>query len=420
MNSFRLFIAAVLLAASSAAAPANLWDIYQIALDRDAQYAEAKHNYEAAKLAGPLARSALLPALSLQGNAARRDGENDNNGALNVDLRLFDSPTRRAYAQAKLQVLAAETNYADARSQLILRVAENYFEVLAAADNRDVARSQQVAIKRQLDFSTQLLGVGTATQTDVYDAQARFQQASADVIAADTRIDNAVYRLAQITGGDVPALAKLNADAPLVKPNPANSNAWVSAALQNNRALQAEDFLVQVAELETEKQKAARMPSLSLRLRRDWRDSDSALGDDSSATATLNWQLYRGGALHLQGRRAGLQHNAAMQSREALKRRVESDAASAYLAVVSGVSQVQALANAVRAGEAALLAKQEGFQAGLTTNLDVLDAQRDLTRSRTEYFSARYEFILSVLRLQHSAGDLDEADVKEVNGWLQG
>ena len=86
--------------------------------------------------------------------------------------------------------------------------------------------------------------------------------------------------------------------------------------------------------------------------------------------------------------------------------------------MASRVSQVEALFDAITAGESALEAKEEGFNAGLTTNLDVLDAQRDLSRSRTDYLRARYDYIISVLELERAVGDLNEDDIRRVNGWL--
>ena len=140
--------------------------------------------------------------------------------------------------------------------------------------------------------------------------------------------------------------------------------------------------------------------------------------ESDSVEAILRWRLYAGGAIKLAAKQAALQFNVVEYSREALKREIEAETTSAYLAVISSISQVNALSEAIRAGTSALRAKEEGFRAGLTTNIDVLDAQRDLSRSRTDYLGARYDFILAVLRLERAAGDLDEDDVKRINTWL--
>ena len=413
----------VLLGLPGIAHGAGLWDVYQIALARDAAYSVASFEYESARLNLPLAKTAFLPLISVQGSVKREQDSDDNEhrGSLNVDWKLLDFQSLRAYRQTELQVLGAGIRFEDARADLILRVAERYFGLLAAIDNREVARRQKASIRRQMDLASERLEVGLGTQTDLFDAQARLQQAVADVIAADNQIDNAVQALRQITASDFDALASLGEDAPLAPPVPQSPDAWVDKALANNRALAVEDLNLKVAAEEINKQRAARLPRLDIRLRRDWVDSvstDPPDDDSSSAVATLNWTLFRGGAIHLLTKQAGFRFNAAERAREQLKRQIESDTISAYLAVVSGVSQVKALSEAIRAGVSALHAKEEGFRAGLTTNIDVLDAQRDLSSSRTDYLSARYDFILAALRLERAVGDLNEEDVKRFNAWL--
>ena len=456
---FRAILAgAVVLLTLQTAHGEDLWGIYQIALSRDPAYAAAGYEYQRTKLDLPLARTTLLPAISLRGTAERLrsddvadDTENngtDHRSSLNADLMLFNLESIRGFTQAKLRVAGAKIGFEDARADLILRVADRYFQVLAAGDNKEVAGRQKTAIQRQMDLASKRLTVGLGTRTDLFDAEARFQQAVADVIAADNRIDNAVQALREITGdmtddmpGDMPDettgdargdLATLGENAPLEPPQPASLEVWIERALANNRALKVENLNLEVAAVEIKKQRAARWPNLDLNLARNWRETGSVASnsgatfgqnretDSTSVAATLNWPLFLGGAIHVKTKQAALRYNAAERIREEIKRRVESDTTSAYLAVVSGISQVEALSKAIRAGENALRAKEEGFRAGLTTNLDVLDAQRDLSSSHTDYLGARYDFILSVLRLERAAGDLDEDDLKRINAWLTG
>ena len=424
-----------LFALQNAAHGDDLWDIYQTALTHDAAYRAAGYEYESARLALPLAKSAFRPSLALQGTANRADtfgtpGTEDTARTdqinLNADLRVYDRALYREVDQAKLQADNAQIRFAQAHDDLIIRAADRYFGLLAAVDGKEVARRQTAAIQRQMDFASKRLAVGLGTETDLLDAQARFQQAVSDEIQADNRIDNAVQALKRVIGATPApaALASLGADAPLTRPAPDSVDAWVEKALQHNLALRAANLDLEIARVEIAKQKSARWPSLTLNASQRHAHSTGANAtggtDSTSVGATLNWPLHLRGAIHIRTRQAAHRFHAAEQQREERKRQVESDTASAYLAVVSGISRVAALSEAIRAGEGSLKAKEEGFRAGLTTNLDVLDAQRDLSRSRTNYLSARYDFILAVLRLERLAGDLDEGDVKRVNGWLGG
>lgn len=430
-NSLRRLTIATVLLTLTLAAPGvgrgdDLWDIYQIALEHDATYRAASHEYEGAKLRLPLAKAALNPSLALTGSAgwARSDStgssvtDDESQLDLKATLPLYDPTLRREVDQAEFEVERARVQFEQSRNELILRVADRYFQLLAARANADVARRQKVAIQRQLDLASERLNVGLGTRTDLYDAEARLQQAVADEIQANNAIDNAVQALKQVIGTTPEALTPLDKDAPLQPPVPNSAEVWVERALTHNLALRAADFDLQIADAEIEKQNAARWPTIGLSANQRRRNSTDGVVNSTTFGATLNWPLRLDKAIQHKTKQAALQYNAAEQSREALKRQVEADTISAYLAVVSGISQVTALSEAVRAGDNAVQAKDEGFRAGLTTNLDVLDAQRDLARSRTDYLSARYAFILSVLRLEQAVGDLDEGDVERVNGWL--
>ncbi|MDD9821347.1 MAG: TolC family protein [Gammaproteobacteria bacterium] len=444
----------------------DLWTVYQTALAQDAAYRAAGYEYERARLALPLAESAFRPAVTLRGSAQHNDtggspagatgSDSDQQINLNADLRVYDRALRGAVSQAELQAEAARLRLAQAHDALIIRVADRYFQLLAAVDGLEVARRQKASIQRQMHLTAERLRVGLGTETDLLDARARFQQAVSDEIQAADRIDNAAHALRQITGGatvgagdagatdgatvdagdgdtvtDTGAaaaettaenLAPLADDAPLPAPDPAAPGAWIAKALADNLGVRVATIDLAIARLEVTRQRAARWPNLTVSAGQRWRDSSApppSETDTTSVTATLNWPLHQRGAVHLRARQAAFQVNAAEQRLEERRRQVAADAASAYRAVASGISRVEALAEAVRAGAGSLRAKEDGFRAGLTTNIDVLDAQRDLSRSRTDYLGARYDFIRAVLRLERDAGDLDEADLRRVNAWLE-
>ncbi len=412
----------------------NLMSIYHQAREHDAVYKQALQKWEAAKLAVPLARSALMPSINASGTLAQQrdnlSGEtitgDSNQIELNLSMPVYDKPILVAVKQAKHQHKAAEMEFKIAEQSLILRVADAYFAVLAAKDNHEVARLHKISIGRQMDLSRERLDVGLGTRTDLYDARARYQQADSDLISTGDQIQNTLQQLREITGTDVSELAKLGKSAPLEKPAPDSVEKWIDLSLKNNLSMAIQMENENIAELEVNRQKTKRWPSLSANINNSWRDSDNAAagenaGDQQVFTASLvlNVPVYLGGSINLGARQANFNFGATGQETESLRRQTRSVTTSAYLAVSSGISQVKALQEAVKAGRSALKAKEEGFSAGLTTNLDVLDAQRDLSRFKTDYLAARYNYILAVLRLDEVVGNLSEADMKRVNGWLQ-
>ncbi len=410
----------------------DLWTVYQTALAEDAAYRAAELQYQSARRGVPIARGAFLPAINVTAGVDEynepkppMDAEHSSRRVVaGATWRVFDVAAKNQLDQAKHARTRAAINFEQARHALILRSAERYFRLLAAHDNYDVARRQQTALARQKEFASERLNVGVGTKTDLFDADARYQQARADFISAEDEIVNARFALAELLAGATPPLAKLRDDAPLDRPTPDDAAEWVMRALDHNLALRAAQFDVAIAKDEIARQRAAFLPRISLTANHERSTNPSPSFNSDSTTkkygASATWQLFSGGANLMRARRAAFDYDAAEQLTIALRREVESTAQAAYRAVAGGVNQVAALSRAVRAGESALRAKQQGFRAGITTNLEVLDAQRDLAQSRSDYFRARYDFILAVLRLEQSAGDLNDDDVRRVNGWLAG
>jgi outer membrane protein len=267
--------------------------------------------------------------------------------------------------------------------------------------------------------------VGIGTQTDLYDAQARFQLAEANEIEAGNLIEDAIQSLVLIIGTDPRELSRLREDAPLEMPSPASVVDWVAMAIDNNPTLRSAALDLEIARQEIDRQKYTKHPSVSLNAAQSYRDNSGGVNGSSDRTNTsigleLQFPLYVGGAVAAQVQQAALNANSQEQIVELTRRSVDRTIRDIFNDVTSGINRVKALDQAVIAGQSAVEAKQEGFAAGLITNLDVLDAQRDLFQARRDYLRARYDFILSVLRLEQAAGQLDEADVARINTWLEG
>ena len=421
----------VLLLHVSNASAEDLWDIYRLALANDSQYLAAAANYEAARVDLPIAETGFKPALTSSASIGKQRSDfsgssvtnDDNQLGLNVDLPLYDRALRIGIDQAQLRVENALLQFEIAGDDLVIRVAERYFILLAARDNKEVARLQRVAIKRQMDLASERLDVGLGTRTDLFDAKARFERAKADEIAAEIAINNALRQLAEITGLVPESVAELVENSPLEPPSPNNIEHWTGLARSNNLLVQSEETNLLIASQEVDRQRATRSPQLSVGASQRWSDTGATFSSDGNNSATsvgvtLNFPIYLGGSIRLRTEQAGRLFSASEQILEQARRSAITETTAAFLDVTSGISEVEALAEAIRAGESALLAKEEGFSAGLTTNLDVLDAQRDLSRSRTDYLRARYNYILALLRLERAVGDLGDEDIQRINQWL--
>ena len=92
---------------------------------------------------------------------------------------------------------------------------------------------------------------------------------------------------------------------------------------------------------------------------------------------------------------------------------------NSYLTVLSAISQVNALKQALVSTQTALEATQAGFEVGTRTSVDVLISLRETYRTERDYAAARYQYLLDKLRLKQAAGLLSENDLAEINDSLE-
>lgn len=417
-------------------APAeDLVTVYGLALENDAELKIAESNYLAALQALPLASSARKPQVSFGANASKRESDNSETGdsetdvvgySVNLTQSLYDSETQGNIRVAEANTEAELANLKAARQALILRVARTYFSILAAEDNVEFAYAERTAIARQLEQAQKRFEVGLIAITDVHEAQARFDNAEAQAILAENILENAFQSLALITAdSSTKQLAPLGPDLELALPNPATVESWVALALNNNLDLLAAQQRLNAARYERDKQARSGYPTLDLFASYEDRDTDTddsflrdAQQDDLTVGLELQIPLYTGGRITAERSLAesefvSAQNTALLQNRLAVQQ-----SRTAFLDVVSGISQVKALKQANESSKIALEATQAGFEVGTRTSVDVLISLRETYRTQRDYASSRYEYVLNKLRLKQAAGILTEDDLFEINLWL--
>lgn len=424
----------------------DIWSVYQAALSNDPALREALATRNAQREARPQALAALLPTLSLGGSDTDRTSDGTQvrlNNLGNIGLVDFSSTTEaRSYSlsleqslfrwdrwvalrQADQRVARAEINYEAARQQLIVRVAERYFDTLAAQDNLAFAEANKEAISRQLDQSRRRFEVGLIAITDVQEAQAGYDTAVADEIGARRRVAAAREQLREITGEYHRSLAGPQTDMPLVPPEPADEDAWVRRAIEDNLSLNAQRVAAEIADSEISRRRAGHYPTLDLAASRGKQENagatpfDTSDTDFRSVTLRLNIPLFAGGATRSRVRQAAYEHEAAKSALEREARSTERTTRDAYLGVQSDISRVQALRQALASNETALQATEAGFEVGTRTTVDVLNARSAAFRARNELARSRYDYLLNTLRLKAAAGSLSEGDLQQVNTMLQ-
>ncbi len=433
--------AGVLLLAFSVRAE-DLIAIYKLAHENDPKFRAAQSAYLAEREKLPQARAGLMPTLSARAARDRNNEEtvtdsfiisrpsarfdySSSEYSLRLSQPVYNAAVFSGLSQAKAEVRRAEAGYAAAGQDLILRVAQAYLEALLAQDSLEFARAERISIQRQRESAAERLKVGLATITDVHDAKARFEISAAQEIEAENALQDKYQALHELTGRSIVSLTHVGTDMPLITPEPADINRWVETSLTQNYSLLARRAAADSAGEEIRRQRAGHYPTLDLVGTRTRNDADGSVTgpgirfDSTVVGLQLNVPLFQGGFVSSRTEEAVHRYDAAQQEFEATRRATEREARAAYLGVVGGTAKIAALSQAVVAGESALEAKTQGFAAGINTNLDVLDATRDLYRAKRDLASARYDYLLSMLRLKQTAGTLDENDVVQANGWLQ-
>lgn len=443
LNRIRVLIAAALIAAAPGVRADNLIDVYHLALQNDSTWSAARNDYQANLEKGAQGRALLLPSVSAGANYFRNDQDAtltspatgsvistnryryDSKGyVVQLVQPLFREPAFAAYAQGRISVTQAEAQLAIARQDLILRTAQAYFDVLAAQDALEFARSQKAAIKGQYDLSRRNFEVGNATIVDVNAAQARYDIAAAQEVSADADLQVKQQALVTLTNSPIAVLAPLASKMALAAPVPADPEQWVKAAADQNLQIKVQENQLAIAEEEVSKNRGGHYPTLDLIAARTYSDaaaSAQGIGIESTTNQVglqLNVPLFQGGYVQSKVRESVARREQARDVLILTRRQTARQAREAYLAVTSGAARVQALEQALASTQKALDSTLIGYESGVRTGVDVLNAQSDVFRTKNDLSQARYGYILSRMRLKAAAGTLGDADLGEANDLL--
>ncbi len=416
---------------------ADLIDVYRDALAQDPVYASARLALEANREVLPQARAGTLPNISASSNFFRneRDSGGSSSGyntygySLNLTQPLFRRQTWIAVDQADLQVKQAEAVFADVQQNLIVRAAQAYFDVLLAQDNVALSGAQKKAFSEQLAQAKRNFEVGTATIVDSYEAQARYDLAVSKEISDQNDLEIKRQALQQLVGKLNANLAPLKDNVALALPEPANMEAWVTNAETASPVIAQLRNAYEIAKKEVDRNQAGHLPTLDLV--GSYGDSRSpgfnVLGQQSGTTSTKTAQIglqltipiYQGGGVQSKVRQSLSNREKSAQDLENTKRTVAQSVRQSFLGVKNGVAQVKALEAALVSNQSSLDSTILGKEVGVRTNVDILNAQQQLFQARRDLQQARYNTILSQLRLKSATGRLQEEDLAEVNRLLQ-
>ena len=420
---------AVSLAAPLPAAAQSLIQLYDAAHAYDASYLAARALYESAPYRVDQTRALLRPNVSLGANAGEvkaylDNSPNPHNTSYGVTITgrqpILNKPNSTTIAQSERTLVSSLAELDAAEQDLMLRVSQAYFDVLGAQDTLATTRASKAAISEQLASAKRNFEVGTATITDTREAQARFDLATAQEIAAENDLVTKRIALDQLVGQSNVQPKQLKV--PVVLPMPKTGvEEYVGRAAEEHPSVRRALVAYEVAQLETEKARAQRLPTVdAVASVGNGRGlfQPGAFGQNTSIGVQLNMPIFAGGAIQNRIKETLVLEERARNDLETARRGVTQTTRQAYYTLQSGSAQVKALEAAEASSQLALEATQVGYRVGIRVNVDVLNAQSQLFQTRRDLARARYDVLLATLRLRQASGQLTPADVLEVDKLL--
>lgn len=427
----------IALAFGGAAQAQNLVELYGAARSYDAAYQSAKAQFDATLYKAEQARALLLPKVDLAADASRTNLESKSSPptidrafstqtlTLSAGQALYHPADDATYAQSLKASAQAAAALKLAEQDLIVRLSQAYFDVLASTDSLAFVKAQKAAVQEQLASAKRNFEVGTSTITDTREAQARFDLVIAQEIAAANDLRVKSLALTQLVGQQSAQPRAVLEPVSLDAFAPKDVDQWVRQSQIENPSVQQQQTVLDVAQLETAKARAGHLPTLDLVAKHQatTNNGSSTTPLDSGNNVTtlgLSFKLpvFWGYSIQNRVKETISLESKAQSDLENAQRQAAQNTRAAYYGVESGLGQVKAFEAAELSSQSALDANKLGYQVGVRINIDVLNAQSQLYDTKAKLAKARYDVLVASLRLRQASGTLNEADLQAVNALL--
>ncbi|MHB0775696.1 TolC family outer membrane protein [Halomonas sp. WWR20] len=428
---------------ASQAQAADLWTITRDALANNAALNSSRATFSSVEAARDVQRGDLLPQLGASGEAshseaiesqttagatrggssASDDRYNSVSAGLEVTQALFDASNfyelKLADQQISQQALLLESE----QQQLLYNVSVAYFEILRDKDVLDALVAQEKAIQRQLEQSREQFEVGLIAITDVHEAQATFDLARAQRLAAESDLQVSFEQLEQLTGQRYASIEGLAEEIPIEPPQPVSRDAWVEMAMTNNPVVQAAQEGIDLSRIEVDIARSQRYPTVDAFANYQYSDNDQdrieGHNEGAQVGLSLNWAIFNGGSTQAYIRQNTYELEATQYDFESQRRDTSQQVRSLFTLVSNNVETIEARRQAIVSNRSALEATRSGYEVGTRNIVDVLTAEQNLYNALANYAEARYDYLINLLGLRQQAGVLEPEVVQNLNEWLR-
>lgn len=449
--ALKVLPASLLLAFTASAGASDLMQAYDLARQNDPTLAIAETTRFSSRLNVDASRAALLPSLSGSAGYSRSGSDVTGTGlsqtdpneafsratvthsrgrsvGLDLSQSIYNHGDYTRLRAARKRAEAGEAEFDAANDNLIVRVAQSYFDTLTAIDALVFALAEERAVKRQLDQAEVRFEVGADAITDVHEARARYDSSRANTIASQVMLEDAREALAEIIGTRLQGLKGLDENFQPAPLTPDNMEDWVTLTLEKNPILLAQDIAAQADELDVATARSGYLPYVSAKA--GWGRSygwgggfgpgivDHSEGDDWNAGINVVVPIFSGFSTRTNVKQAINTRDARAFQYEQNRRSILRQTRNSFRALQAGISEIGARKQAVVSAKSALEATEAGFEVGTRTIVDVLLSQQSLFSAQSGYSSARHNFLVNTLRLKQAAGTIEHSDLADVNRYL--
>ena len=416
----------------------DLIEVYNIAVKNDPELMASEAKHKATMQDYPIARSYLLPNLKFSASSQRTresiDGSvygrststtqfTTDEYSINLKQPLYRRDLFALLEKSEYEVAKSLAERDAARQDLIIRVAESYFNILDSIDNISYVKSENVAIKSQLSESKKRLEVGLIAITDYAEAQASYDLSETKYIEAENLSDLSKESLYVLTGKQFKKFSSLTLDIKVKDPNPDNIKAWEDFAIKQNLELLAYKRAQDVAITNLKYERSKHFPTLDIY--GAVKETDKGGGSSGAFESNndyigieLNIPIFIGGNTYYNSKKAYYLEEQARYNLIKKKREIVRDSRQAFLNLKSSISKVKASKKALESNELSVEYNKAGFEVGTRSTTDVLLALKDLFKAKKNYSKAKYEYLISNLKLKKSIGTLSIDDLEIINTWL--
>ena len=420
------------------AEPIDLTSAYQKALEYDARLRVAKAENLIYKEEIGKAKSQLLPNVYLNAGRGRNatqhgymgrfypiDYYDTVNFGFSVRQTLFNFSSLSSYKQAKLVSAKSDIDLQKEEGEVMIRITEAYCNALYAEDNLKFSNVLIKATQEQLRQAKQRFKKGFGTIIEIEEAQAACDNAEADGVEIANSVEFSRCELEDLTGSYPEELCAIAPEKLRLARPEQDVDWWIERARSSSYVVAAARQEILIAKKDIDKQRATRYPTIDLVGGRNYSESENnysigSIYNTYSIAIQLSMPTYTGGYTGAAIRQAKAKWSKAGEQLTLQEREVESEVRKYYNGVVSTLSLIKAYEQSVKSREIALIGTKKGYQAGLRSNVEVLDAEQKLFASKRNLAKSRYQYLINELMLKKTAGILSIADITEVNSWLAG